>query len=224
MKTTLVHITVDPRERVVVHRDGQFLAVLEPGRYRRVRRGRYVVVPVAERLTQLAPQEVPCADGILVKVTAVVRHQVVDAVRFVERAADAEALVYLAAQVALRDALATLPSDEIARGVRQHPDLVLAATRAADALAQTVGVTVHELVVKDVILPTELRAAALELATAKTRGAARLETARAETAALRSLANGAKLLEDHPALARQRLVESAPFGSKLVIRFDDADD
>ena len=56
-----------------------------------------------------------------------------------------------------------------------------------------------------------------ELATARTRGQAKLEAARAETAALRSLANGAKLLDEHPALARQRLVEALPPGAKVKL-------
>jgi hypothetical protein len=68
-----------------------------------------------------------------------------------------------------------------------------------------------------VILPPELRSAYAELATARTRGQAKLEAARAETAALRSLANGAKLLDEHPALARQRLVEALPPGARVKL-------
>ncbi len=45
-------------------------------------------------------------------------------------------------------------------------------------------------------------------------------TARAETAALRSLANGAKLLDAHPALARLRLVQAAPHGAQVVLNLD----
>jgi hypothetical protein len=77
-------------------------------------------------------------------------------------------------------------------------------------------------VVKDVILPPELRSAYAELVTAKTRGQAQLEAARAETAALRSLANGAKLLDEHPALARLRLVQALPYGSTLELTVGDS--
>lgn len=56
--------------------------------------------------------------------------------------------------------------------------------------------------------------------TARSQGQAKLEAARAETAALRSLANAAKLLDDHPALARLRLVQAAPYGTKIVIGLD----
>ena len=74
---------------------------------------------------------------------------------------------------------------------------------------------------KDVILPLDLRSAYAEQVTARARGQARLEAARAETAALRSLANGAKLLDQHPALARLRLVESLPPGSTLELTTGD---
>src|SRR3954469_6766280 len=74
---------------------------------------------------------------------------------------------------------------------------------------------------KDVLLPPELRAAYAELVSARQRGKAQLETARAETAALRSLANGAKLLDGHPALAKLRLVQALPSGSSLTVKLDE---
>jgi len=49
------------------------------------------------------------------------------------------------------------------------------------------------------------------------RGAAQLESARAETAALRALANAGKLLDAHPALAQLRLVQQIPCGSRVVL-------
>jgi hypothetical protein len=52
---------------------------------------------------------------------------------------------------------------------------------------------------------------------ARQRALAQLEAARAETAALRSLANGAKLLDDHPALAQLRIVQSLPPGSTIEL-------
>jgi len=82
-------------------------------------------------------------------------------------------------------------------------------------------VSVIEVVVKDVVLPAEIRTAALELATAQQKAAVQVEQARAETAALRSMANAAKLLDDHPALARLRLVPAAGPGSRLVLQLTD---
>ena len=60
-------------------------------------------------------------------------------------------------------------------------------------------------------------AAAMQLVTVKATGAAKLEAARAETAALRALANAGKLLDAHPALAQLQLVQRVPYGSKVVL-------
>ncbi len=76
---------------------------------------------------------------------------------------------------------------------------------------------VREVVVKDVVQPHELREAYNDVATGRQRALVELEAARAETAALRSLANGAKLLDDHAALARLRLVQALPFGSTVTL-------
>jgi regulator of protease activity HflC (stomatin/prohibitin superfamily) len=98
--------------------------------------------------------------------------------------------------------------------------VVESVTSTAAAAGQSVGITVREAVLKDVLLPPELRAAYAGLVSARQRGKAQLEAARAETAALRSLANGAKLLDEHPGLARLRLVQALPSGSSLKITLD----
>ncbi len=124
--------------------------------------------------------------------------------------------MYLAVQVALREALVEVDAESVVRAARRT--LGDSVTLAARAVGERVGLDVLEVVVKDVILPPELRSAYSELVTAKTRGQAQLEAARAETAALRSLANGAKLLDEHPALARLRLVQALPYGSTLELQ------
>ena len=214
------HITVFAHERALEYVDGVCTRVLEPGRYRAANRATYHRVDVRERIVTTAPQEVLTSDGVLVRVTAAVRWKVSDARAFVETVHDAAALVYLAIQVALRDALVDTDADAIVRTARSAT--AEAATTAARSAGATVGIDVVEVVVKDVILPTELRTAYAELVTTRTRGLAQLEAARAETAALRSLANGAKLLDEHPALARLRLVQALPYGSTLELSVGDA--
>ena len=213
---SLFTITVQPRECALQYRHGRLDEVLQSGRHRRVWGARHVRVDLREHLLALAPQEVLTADGVTVKVTAAVRWLVADAVAFVERADDPTAHVYLGAQVALREALSVLEADQVVRRGASVP--IAEITGAVASVAAAVGIEVAEVVVKDVILPAELRAAAVELVTARQRGAAQLEVARAETAALRSLANGARLLDAHPALAQLRLVQAAPAGTQLVLR------
>jgi regulator of protease activity HflC (stomatin/prohibitin superfamily) len=208
-------ITVHSTERVLEYVDGVFNQVLEPGRHRRRRRATYQRVWTVERIETTAPQDVLTSDGVSIRVTAAVRWAVGDPRAYVETAADPSASVYLAVQIALREALVELEADAVVRQARRRLGDTLTPAAAAAGLA--VGIAVRGVVVKDVILPLDLRSAYAEQVTARARGQARLEAARAETAALRSLANGAKLLDQHPALARLRLVEALPPGSTLEL-------
>jgi regulator of protease activity HflC (stomatin/prohibitin superfamily) len=211
---TTTTLTVFAQERALEYVDGVCTRVLAPGRHKTARRATYHRVPVLTRIVTTAPQDVLTSDGVSVRVTAAVRWRVADPQRFVETVTDAAAVVYLAVQIALRDALVAVGVDALVREARLAGDALVDRARAAGA---AVGIDVVEVVVKDVILPPELRAAYAELVTTRTRGQAQLEAARAETAALRSLANGAKLLDDHPALARLRLVQALPYGSTLEL-------
>jgi regulator of protease activity HflC (stomatin/prohibitin superfamily) len=212
---SLFTLTVPTQESVLEYVDGRLTRVLEPGRYRTRRRASYVRVDRRERLGQTAPQDVLTADGVSLKVTAAYAWSVAEPVVFHEAAAQPDGLVYLAVQVALREALASLDVDAVLTTGRRA--VAESVTAAAGAAGTAVGVEVREVVLKDVILPPELRVAYAELVTARHKGKAQLEAARAETAALRSLANGAKLLEDHPALAQLRLVQALPYGSQLKV-------
>ena len=211
-------ITVPAHQRVLVYRDGRLDRVLEPGRHPGRTRTRLVRVDVRERIVTLAPQEVLTSDGVTLRVTAALVWSVTDPVAFHERSESPDAVVYLAAQLGLREALAGLDVDTVLTSGRRT--VAENVTSAAAAAGESVGVTVRGAVLKDVLLPPELRAAYAQLVSARQRGKAQLEAARAETAALRSLANGAKLLDEHPGLARLRLAQSLPPGSSVKITLD----
>ncbi len=220
---SLLHttITVQTGSQLVEYRDGVCTRVLRPGKHERPWKATYVSVSTREQVTSLAPQDVPTADGLTVRASAAIRWAVADARRFVEVAQAPFDLVYLAVQVALRDALVVVEAADSVRHLRlEVADRLAVAARAAGA---EVGIEVHEVVVKDVLLPVELRTAQAELVTARTRGQAELEKARAETAALRSLANAAKMLDDHPALAQLRMVQALPYGAKLELTVSGTD-
>lgn len=219
MSVLIRTVTVHPWQ-VALERDrGRPTVVLGAGRHRRARRATHELVDLRRQLGQLAVQEVPTADGLTVKVSVAHGWRVGDPVRFAEQATDPLGEVYLAIQVALRDLLTGLAAEELVALPRAETGRQVLA--AVEGPAAEVGVVVTEVVVKDVVLPGELRAAAAEVAVGRHRAQAQLEAARAQTAALRSLANGAKLLDDHPALARLRLVEALPFGAEVKVVIGD---
>ncbi|NKZ14869.1 slipin family protein [Mycolicibacterium septicum DSM 44393] len=218
---TFNRITVSAGQCALEYKDGTLGRVLPPGRHRIDVAASVVRVEMREQVLTLAPQEVLTSDAVTLRITVALQFKVRDAVAYVEAAADPMAAVYLAAQIALRDLASAVTADEVMqRGNRIDADAIAAAARTAGART---GVQVIGAFVKDVIVPTEIRAAALQLATAKATGAAKLEAARAETAALRALANAGKLLDAHPALAQLQLIQHVPYGSKVVLALGTSD-
>jgi regulator of protease activity HflC (stomatin/prohibitin superfamily) len=61
--------------------------------------------------------------------------------------------------------------------------------------------------VRDVMVPTELKRAFAGIVAARREGEAALERARGETAALRSLANAGRMIEDNPGLLQLRILQ-----------------
>ena len=208
-------LTVQAGQCTLVYRDGRLARVLRPGSHVLFGRVSPVTVELREQVVTLAPQEVLTADAVSLRVTVALRLAVDDPVRFVEAAADPLATVYLAAQIALRDNVSGITAENVmARSAQVDSAAIAAAARSAGSRT---GVNVADAYVKDVIVPGEIRAAAMQLVTAKARGAAQLEAARAETAVLRALANAGKLLDAHPALAQLRLIQHVPYGSRVVL-------
>lgn len=216
MSVSIVNrLTITVGQSALIYRNGTLQRVLRPGTHWIVGNTTTAVVEMRERLVALAPQDVLTADAVALRITMALRIAVADPVAYTETAADPVSAVYLAAQIALRDTVSAVTAEDVVqRNHRVDAEAILSAARTAGA---RVGIEVREVFVKDVIVPAEIRSAAMELVTAKARGAAQLETARAETAALRALANAGRLLDAHPALAQLRLVQAMPYGSRVVL-------
>jgi regulator of protease activity HflC (stomatin/prohibitin superfamily) len=203
----LATITIQEYERAVRFVDGRVHDVLGPGRHRyRPRRTTFQRFDVRSRLVTVLGQEVLTADNVGVRISAVMRTAVADPVVCATASQDAHAEMYAAAQQAMRVAVAgvaleALLSSRTALG----PELLA----QVQSVAARVGMTVDEVAIRDVMLPGELRRAYGEMVLAREQGRAELERARTEAATLRSLANTARLLEEHPALLRLRTLQLA---------------
>jgi len=209
-------VTIAQWEQALLLRDGRLERVLEPGLYRFWQPGRAVRrVDLRPWVITLPVQEVPTADGAAVKVTVAGHAKVTDPVAFVTAVRDAEQSLYLAVQVALRDVLAGLSVEELLAGRAALGDRLAEQVRDADRL----GVVIERLVIKDIMLSGELKKAQAEMLVARAQGAAALERARGETAALRSLANAARLAAGNPALLQLRLIQQlgSSSGNTVVI-------
>lgn len=216
-----LHVTVQPWERALVLRSGAIKRIAEPGRYCRRRREHWLLVDTRPQWLTLATQEVLTADGLQVRATPVARYRIADPATWLTASVDPLAALYTRAQLALRDALTGQPLEEV---MRARGALLDGARCELAAAVASLGAELIEFDLRDVMLPQELRLAYSETARAKEEGRAKLERARADAAALRSMANAAAVLEAHPALLELKAIESAGHGSKLIMRVGGSSD
>jgi regulator of protease activity HflC (stomatin/prohibitin superfamily) len=201
-------------QRTLLYRDGKLGKVLEPGRHHYdQKRCTLVDVDMRPRQMQVTGQELLTRDGLSLRVSLTADWVVTDPVAFTTGAQHTESVLYAAVQDAARARVAAHGLDELIA----DRSLLSGAGEVAAAV-ETNGIRVASVRARDLMLPGELRKAALETVLARERGRADLERARAEAAALRSLANTARLLEENPALLRLRTLQvaGAP-GTQIVL-------
>ena len=190
----------------LLYHEGKLVATLAPGRH--VRWGKnYRISPVETRKTllQVAGQEVLSADNVGVKLSIVLTTQIVDAAKSVQAADNYAAHIYSATQAAVRSVVAGVTMDAL---LTQRVAIGAQLRDIIAPQAEAVGVQVHAVEVRDVMLPGELRKAFSEVLKTKQEGLAALERARGESAALRNLANAARLIESQPALISLRFLQT----------------
>jgi regulator of protease activity HflC (stomatin/prohibitin superfamily) len=195
-------------ERGLLYREGRFVRVLGPGRYRLWRLIRHESVTVVDtRWTTLSinGQEMVTADKISLRLNLVANYRVVDPEAAVHAVADYRAQLYQELQLALRETVSTTALDDL---MAQKALLAGALRDAAAPAAAAYGVELASVGVKDVVLPGDVKRMLAQEAEAERAGRAALVTARSETATTRNLVNAARLLAENPALMRLREMQS----------------
>jgi regulator of protease activity HflC (stomatin/prohibitin superfamily) len=163
-----------------------------------------VKVDVRQRVVAVAGQEVLTADGVPLRLTLAASFHVADPAAAHNRVFDYHDALYLLVQLEVRRIVGESPVEEVlARRAEFGPALREACAEPARAL----GLELEALDVKDLMLPGDLKRMFAKVVEARQEGLAALEKARGETAALRNLANAARLLESSPALAQLRLLQ-----------------
>lgn len=213
--------TVYEFERGLLFHRGRLLRELGPGYYNFWWSKRYSILKIDTRPSSLVvgSQEVSTSEGIPVRLSVVTLHAIVDAKKYFDSARAAASAFYADLQVAIREVVATRTLDQVMAD-KEAMNVELRA-KAIEAAARY-GYEVETISVRDVSVGGEIKKAYAEVLRARKSGEAALERARGETAALRNLANAARLMADQPALAQiralQALAESP--GSTLVFGAD----
>lgn len=199
--------TVAEGQRGLLFVDGRLESVLAPGRvatWKRVRDVRLVVVDVREQMLDISGQDILTADSVTLRLNAVVTFRVTDPERAATLAEDWSQVLYREGQLALRASVGVRELDQV---LAQKDELAEELRSQVVPKALSLGVEVISVGVRDVILPGEMKVLLNRVTEAKKAAEANLVTRREETAAMRSQANTAKLLENNPALMRLRELE-----------------
>ena len=201
-------------------RDGNVVETLAPGRYafwKHLAEYKVVSVDTRELMLDVAGQEIMTADKVTLRLNALVTYRVADAQMAVGVVDDFRQALYRETQLVLRALVGGRELDSFLTdkdGVAQELEQGLRRRVSAFGLQiVTVGI-------RDVILPGEMKDLLNKVTEAKKAAEANLIVRREETAAMRSQANTARLLQDNPTLMRLReleVVEKMAASGKLTV-------
>lgn len=216
----------------LLYRDGQFQRELPPGRYvwlDPLKRTKVVKVSTAELPVTLPEITVLSKDQFSFRLSLSPVLAVVDARRFVESQPTAEPyalsqfMPMAISHPALFPSLAAVALDIV--GAKTLAEIMADATMVPEALQTRLadaipGAHIPKILLTSINLPPETRKMFTDVERVKMEAQGTLERARGEQAALRVLANAARLMNDNPALANLRLlqaIESAKGATTIIL-------
>lgn len=190
----------------LVYRHGLYVRRNNAGRHVLWGRGWTIKLTDLRRATLLvAGQDVLTADSVSLKFSLLVAYQVTEPVKAAHETQNWLNDLYNLTQLALRAVVGSIAAEGLLNQKIEIGAQLLARVKTD---AEKLGVNILAVEVKDVMLPADLKRAFAEVLKAKQEGQAALERARGESAALRNLANAARVLENNPALMNLRLMHS----------------
>ena len=213
-------VEVPEEHEALVFRDGKYLETLKSGRYAYwLGVGRIAVFQQAlrEQSIDVSGQEIMTADKVTLRMNALVTYRVVDSLKAVTVVDDSTQMLYREVQLALR---ATIGSRQLDRLLVERDEVAAELLSQVSARAKSYGLAIVSVGIKDIILPGDMKTLLNKVTEAKKAAEANLIFRREETAAMRSQANTAKLLEQNPMLMRLReleLLEKIAGNSKLSL-------
>lgn len=199
-------ITILEYEKGLKYKRGIFTSVLQSGTYWYIP---YFVliqkIDVRPRFVSITGQEVLSADGVTLKVSIAANVEIVDPNVAINKVQNFQEALYLELQLALRDIIGSADIDTVLNSRDESSKKLMT---MATPKAQELGLKLISVNLKDIMFPGKLKEMFAQVINARKEGLAALEKARGETAALRNLANAAKMIESNPNLMQLRLVQA----------------
>ena len=202
-------------ERGLLFRNGVLKRTLAPGAHWYIPfRSSIQKVDVRLKTVSIPSQEILSSDNITLKVTLSAQYSVTDPVIALTKIEKFQDAFYMTLQLALRELVGAAKVDEVIAGRQAIGKNIF--DRTATKVTEY-GLTLHAVDVKDIMFPGDLKKIFAQVVKAQKEGLAILEKARGETAALRHLANAAKMLDNNPALMQLRVLQSLEQGGGNTI-------
>jgi regulator of protease activity HflC (stomatin/prohibitin superfamily) len=192
-------------QRGLRYRNGRFVDIVGPGSHWAFAPTTSIrLVDVRSAVLPLPGQELVTSDGVAIKVSLAVQRRLVDPAVAINDVENYTLSTYSILQVALREVVGAMTVEEVLSRRSEIGGEVLGRSREA---VRKIGVELESVDVKDLMLPAATKRLLNQVVDARQRGLASLEKARGETAALRSLANAARMVEASPSLLQLRLLQ-----------------
>ena len=206
LKLGVRRITVLEYEKALKYTKGKFESVVEPGQYWYMPFFTIIEkLDVRPRFVSITGQEVLSSDGVTLKVSLAANFEIIDPNTAINKVWSFQEALYLELQLALREIIGAADIDTVLSGRNELSQKLMEIT---EPKITDLGLKLISVNLKDIMFPGKLKDIFAQVVNAKKAGLAALEKARGETAALRNLANAAKMIEDNPNLMQLRLVQA----------------
>ncbi len=205
----LVNIIVNQHQRGLLYVQGKFEQLLSPGRHAfwSHPEAKVVIQLLDMRIQQLTipGQELMTRDKVSLRLTLSLEHAPADPPTLIHSVANLDDSLYLMAQLAARDYVAGVTLDELLEG-RDAMNAYMAAQVVPKAIE--LGVSIHGVGVKDVVLPGDMKLLLNQVIEADKKAAANVIMRREEASATRQMASTAKVMADNPVLLELKKLEA----------------
>ena len=199
-------ITVFEYEKGLKYRKGKFKELVGPGQYWYI--PYFVIIQKIDtrpRFVSIAGQEVLSSDGVTLKVSIAANFEISDLDIAINKIQSFQDALYIELQLALREIIGAADIDTI---LSNRDEMSTKLKEMTEQKIKKLGLKLISVSLKDIMFPGKLKEMFAQVINAKKEGLAALEKARGETAALRHLANAAKMLDSNPNLMQLRLVQA----------------
>ena len=220
IKTVVRRITILETEKGLLYKKGRFLSILEPGQYWYLPHLTSITkVDIRLKYVSVAGQEILSSDNVSLKISVTASFEYADLVHAFHKVQNVDQALYLEIQQVVRDLIGRFKIDET---LEKRNEISAQLLETATPPLAALGIKLKSINIKDITFPGELKKIFTEVVKAQKEGLAALERARGETAALRNLANAAKMMDDNPALMQLRLLQAVggSSGNTIVLGVD----